>query len=415
MKRLALFGGRKTRQKPFTPFPVIDKEEARIVSEVIKTNRLSGFIAAPGESFLGGPYVKKLEEMIRDYFNVRFAITVNSATAGLHCALAALDLKSDDEVIVPPYTMSATPTAVLMAGATPVFADVSDDDFCIDPAKIEKLITKNTKAIMVVHLFGCPAKMDQIKRLASKHRLAVIEDCAQAPGAKYKGRLVGTIGDAGIFSFNQHKTITTGEGGFIITNDEKLALKMQLIRNHGEAIVEGMGLDDSFAHIFGYNYRMTELEAAVGIGQFPKLDKLNAHRIKLAEYLKKGLSKFKGLSFHKSDNGTKEVYFLLAMKIDDKKLGISRDQLVDALNAEGIPFGKGYVKPLYLLPVFQKNKNKKHRYATGICPVTERLHKKILMNSSPALLRYPMDQKDMDDVIAAFEKILSNKHEFKTL
>lgn len=413
MKELALFGGKKIREKPFTPFPVIAKEEAAMVSEVIKTHRLSGFIAAAGDSFLGGPYVKKLEGMIRDYFKVRFAITVNSATAGLHCALAALNLKSDDEVIVPPYTMSATVSAVLMAGATPVFADICDDDFCLDPVQVEKAVTKHTKAIMVVHLFGCPAKMDKIKAIAKKYKLALFEDCAQAPGALYKKQYVGTIGDAGIFSFNQHKTITTGEGGFIITNDDKLALKMQLIRNHGEAVIEGMGLDDSFAHIFGYNYRMTELEAAVGAAQFPRLDKLNSHRIELAEYLKKQLSQFKGLTFHKSGKGTKEVYFLLAIKVDPRQLGITRDQLVDALNAEGIPFGKGYVKPLYLLPVFQKNAHKKNRYKPGICPVVERLHGKDLINSSPALLRYPMNKKDMDDVVAAFRKILGNKNEFK--
>ena len=286
MKELALFGGKKIRERPFTPFPFLDKEESLMVKEVLASHRLSGFVAAAGDSFLGGPYVKKLEELIKSYFNTRFAITVNSATAGLHCALAALNLKSEDEVIVPPYTMSATASAVLMAGATPIFADICDDDFCINPAEIEKLITRRTKAIMVVHLFGCPARMNEIKKVAQKHDLVIIEDCAQAPGAMYKNKLVGTIGDAGIFSFNQHKTITTGEGGFIITDNEKLALKMQLIRNHGEAVVEGMGLDDSFAHIFGYNYRMTELEAAVGTAQFPRLDRLNSHRIRLAEYLK---------------------------------------------------------------------------------------------------------------------------------
>lgn len=412
MKKLALFGGKKIREKPFPPYPVLGREESGAVKKLLKTNRLSGFVAAAGENFLGGPKVKELEEAIRKYFNVTYAITVNSGTAGLHCALAALDLKAGHEVIVPPYTMSATATAVLMTGATPVFADIDEDDFCINPVEIEKNINSNTKAIVVVHLFGCPSQMDKISKVAKKHNLVVIEDCAQAPGAMYKNRLVGTLGDIGVFSFNQHKTITTGEGGFIITNDKKIALKMQLIRNHGEAVVEGMGLGDEYADIIGYNYRLTELEAAVGIVQFSKLDMLNRQRIRLAEYLIKSLSKIDGLILPSVRDFCKHVYFLFPIRIDSSRIGIDRGQLADALAAEGIPFGKGYVKPLYLLPIYQKRQDRQ-RYETGTCPVAERLHYKELINSSPALLRHPLTKKDMDDVIAAFQKIIYNKNEFE--
>ncbi len=412
MKKLALFGGEKVREKPFPPFPVLSQGEAEAVKEVLKTNRLSGFIAAAGENFLGGPKVKELEEKISKYFNIKYAVAVNSGTAGLHCALVALNLKLGDEVIVPPYTMSATATAVLMAGATPVFSDVDENNFCINPAEIERNITPHTKAIVVVHLFGYPAQMDEIKKIAKEHNLAIIEDCAQAPGAVYKNRLVGTMGDIGVFSFNQHKTITTGEGGFTVTNSQELALRMQLVRNHGEAVVENMGLDENFAHIIGYNYRMTELEAAIGITQFLKLEQLNQHRIRLAEYLTKSLSQIGGLILPSVENNRKHVYFLLPIKVDSSKLGVGRDRLVDALVAEGIPFGKGYVKPLYLLPIYQKRQDSQ-RYKEGICPVAEKLHYRELIYSSPALLRYPMTEKDMNDVVTAFKKIVKNKNEFE--
>lgn len=412
MKKLALFGGKKIRKEPFPPYPALGQEESDAVKKLLKTNRLSGFVAAAGENFLGGPKVKELEKAIRKYFNVAYAVAVNSGTAGLHCALAALDLKAGHEVIVPPYTMSATATAVLMTGAIPVFADINEDNFCINPDEIEKNINSNTKAIVVVHLFGCPSQMDEISKIAKKHDLVIIEDCAQAPGAMYKNRLVGTLGDIGVFSFNQHKTITTGEGGFIITDDEKMALKMRLIRNHGEAVVEDMGLGDEYANIIGYNYRLTELEAAVGIIQFSRLDRLNRQRIRLAEYLMKSLSKIDGLILPSVCDFCKHVYFLFPIRIDSSRIGIGRDRFADALVAEGIPFGKGYVKPLYLLPVYQKRQDK-WRYKTGICPIAEKLHYKELINSSPALLRHPLTKKDMDDVIAAFQKIVHNKNEFK--
>jgi dTDP-4-amino-4,6-dideoxygalactose transaminase len=411
MKKLALFGGEKTRKDSFPPFPVIGDEEVTAVVNVIKSSQLSGFIAAAGDKFSGGPKVQELEENIKQYFSVKYAVTLNSATAGLHCAFEALNLNEDDEVIVPPYTMSATASAVVMAGAIPVFADIDENSFCLSPDAIKKVVTKKTKAICVVHLFGNPADMDEIMIVAKENNLKVIEDCAQAPGALYKDRLVGKIGDIGVFSFNQHKTITTGEGGFSITNDDSFATRMRLVRNHGEAVVEDMDLDETFSNVIGYNYRMTELEAAIGLIQFSKMDKLNNLRIELAEFVIENLSGIEGLVFPDIEKEKKHVYFLLPVKMDSDTLCISRDQFVDALNAEGIPFGKGYVKPLYLLPYFQTGKLK-HKYQKGICPVAERLHFEQLTNSAPMIFRYPMNKSDMNEINIAFKKILDNKEEF---
>src|SRR3989338_598401 len=228
---LALYGGPPVRKKPFKSHPVLGGEEKKEVLSVLKTGQLSGFIANAGPAFLGGVKVRTLESLVSKYFKVPFAIAMYSATAGLHMALSALGVGPGDEVIVTPYTMSASASAILMQGAVPVFSDIEEDTFCLDPKKLEAKITKRTRAILVVHLFGQPARMDKILAVAKRHSLYVLEDCAQAPASLYKKNLVGTLGDIGVFSLNQHKTITTGEGGFAITKDKKLAVRLQLVRN----------------------------------------------------------------------------------------------------------------------------------------------------------------------------------------
>jgi dTDP-4-amino-4,6-dideoxygalactose transaminase len=353
-------------------------------------------------------------------------MTVNSATAGLHAALAAIDVGPGDEVIVPPYTMSASASAILMHNAIPVFADIQEDIFTLDPASIKKAISSRTKAILVVHLFGHPADMTPIMKLAKQHKLRVIEDCAQAPGAIYHGKYVGTIGDMGIFSFNQHKTITTGEGGVVVTNDDELALRVRLVRNHGEVIVKNLP-PRQITGILGWNYRMTELEAAVGIAQFRKLDKLTDHRIALANYLTTELKKLNlpGLILPKTDRDCKHVYFVYPIKYIEKEIGIPRNLFVKALNAEGIPFGAGYVQPIYLEPMYQKQicygdlgcpfkcplYKGKTDYRKGINPICERMHFEELF--STALCRYPLTKKDIDDVISGIKKVYENRKELK--
>jgi len=425
MPKLALLGGKKVREKPFPPHPVLGEEEKKQVLEVLDSGLLSGFIAKPGEHFFGGPKVRQLEDEFKEYFGVKHAIAVNSATAGLHAAVAALNLSPGDEIIVSPFTMSASASAILMNNCIPVFADIQEDIFCIDPRKIELAITPQTKAIIVVHLFGQAAEMDEIIAIAKKYNLYVIEDAAQAIGATYKGRYCGTIGDVGVFSLNQHKTITTGEGGIVVTNNDEIAQKVRLIRNHGEAVVAELGITD-IVNVLGWNYRMTEIEAAIGIAQFRKLDKLNNHRIELANYLTEKLSQFTDyfdLPVVRPYN--KHVYFVYPFKYKEKNIGIPRDLFVKAVQAENIPITAGYNRPLYLEPLFQKKivygtqgcpfscafYKGNVKYDKGICPVAERMYERELIITG--ICRYPLTKHDIDDLINAFEKVLENIGELK--
>lgn len=418
----ALLGGSKVRKRPFPAHPVMGREEIKAVSTVVKSGQLSGFIANASEAFLGGPKVRELEQLFMSYFHIPYAMAVNSATAGLHAALAAAGVGPGDEVLVPPYTMSASAAAVLQANAVPRFVDIRDDVFCMDPELAKKAITRRTKAIVIVHLFGHPAPMDKIMSIARKHKLKVIEDCAQAPGAKYKGQHAGTFGDAGVFSFNQHKTITTGEGGVVVTKNADMAQKIRLVRNHGEAVVEGLGVKD-IVNTLGWNYRMTELEAAVGVEQFKKIDRLTKPRRVIADYLTRHLKQFPGLTPPETLKRATHVYFVYPVRYDAKKAGLPREILIKALQAEGIPFGMGYVKPLYLAPLYQQQlcygsngwpftsipHKERPSYAKGICPVTERMHFQELIHTN--LCYYPVSLKDVADVIKAFKKIFAYRDE----
>lgn len=419
-ERLALHGGEPVRKKPFAAHPVLGPEEKRNVLEVLRTGQLSGFVAKPGEAFLGGPKVRQLEEAIRRLLGCRHAVAMNSATSALHAAVVACGIEPGDEVIVPPYTMSASASAILMAGGIPVFADVDPVRYCLDPADVERRIGPRTRAILVVHLFGHPAPMDELCAIARKRSLRLIEDCAQAPGAMYKGRPVGTLGDIGVFSLNQHKTITTGEGGWAVTGDDKLALKLQLVRNHGEVVQDHLPEAD-FAPILGWNYRMTELEAAVGVAQLARLRTLTRHRVRLAEYLTRRLKGSDGLGLPEPAPGCSHVYFVYPIRYDAKITGIRRDVLLKALAAEGIPFAGGYVRPIYREPIYRQRRMYERsrypfdlqsganvdNYREGSCPVTEDAHADSLIMTG--LCRFPLTRSDMDDIARAFVKVLGQR------
>jgi len=293
---------------------------------------------------------------------------------------------------------------------------VDDKVYGLDPKAVACAITPLTRAMIPVHLFGHPADMDGLMALAREHNLKVIEDCAQAPGAKYKGRLVGTIGDCGIFSFTENKNITTGEGGMFITNDASIAEGARMVRNHGEAILEGQTIRTYTSTMLGWNYRMTEMEAALGIIQFGRMDELNQARIDLADYLSEKLGVVDGLRIPVVYPGAKHVYYVYALKYDEERIGIPRDLFVKALNAEGIPFGAGYVRPLYLTPLYHDKKPFAFRhykgnatYDKGLCPTAERLHERELILT--AIVRPPATFADMDDVVAAIHKIIEYRSE----
>jgi dTDP-4-amino-4,6-dideoxygalactose transaminase len=325
--------------------------------------------------------------------------------------------------------MSASALAPIIYGAVPVFADVDDLNYGLSPESIEKCITPRTKAIIVVHLFGNPAKMDEIMSIARKYDLKVIEDCAQAPMALYKGKPVGTIGDIGIFSLNYHKHIHTGEGGILTTNNEQIAERIYLIRNHGENIVEPKGVQDVF-NTHGFNFRMTEIEAAIGIEQLKKLPTLLQVRLENAEFFSNELRNINGITSPFIELDNKHVFYLHALKFDKHIIGIDRNSFVEAVKAE-IPsailredtplIGSGYVRPLYLQPLYQQRAThcsfncEKYRghvnYDKGICPVAEKLHYEELITHE--YIRPGMNKEDMMDVINAIEKVSKNIDELK--
>lgn len=414
--KLALLGGTPVRSKPFPPYPIIGKEEKQAVLEVLDSGKLSTFLAVPGEYFLGGKKIKEFERRFAEYHGVKYAVAFNSATAALHAAVVAVGVQPGEEVIVPPYTFTSTATCVLMHNAIPVFADVDDEIYGLDPKAVAHAITPLTRALIPVHLFGHPANMDGLMALAREHNLKVIEDSAQAPGAKYKGRLVGTIGDCGIFSFTENKNITTGEGGMLITNDADIAEIARMVRNHGEVILEGQAVRTYTSTMLGWNYRMTEMEAALGIVQFGRMDELNQARIDLANYLAEKLKSIDGLLTPVVYPGCKHVYYVYALKYDEERVGIPRDLFVKALNAEGIPFGAGYVRPLYLSPLYHDKKPFafKHykgnaTYDKGLCPTAERLHERELILTP--IVRPPATFADMEDAVIAIHKIIERRTE----
>lgn len=425
MSKLALLGGAPVRHALFPLYNTIGEEEKKAAMAVIESGNLSQFLGAWDPDFYGGPKVQEFEKLWGTYNGTRHAWTVNSNTSGLFTAVGACDIGPGDEVIVSPYTMSASAIAPLVYGAVPVFADVDPRTFCLDPKSIAERITERTKAILVVHIFGHPADMDAIHALAQKHRLRVIEDCAQAPATTYHGKMVGALGDLGVFSLNYHKHIHTGEGGIVVTNDELLSEKISLIRNHGEQVVEPKGTTN-LTNTFGFNYRLTELQAAIGIEQLKKLPALMATRLKNATWLAEKLGQFPGITPPYTAPDCQHSFYVQSFLYDETKVGVPRNVFIKALRAE-LPssygreknslIGCGYVRPLYLQPVYQQKISQcafncpryqgTVSYAKGICPVTERLHYKELFTME--FMRPGMSPQDLQDVIDGFEKVYNNR------
>lgn len=430
MSKLAINGGEKVRTNLFPAYRVIGKEEEEAVVKVLRSGILSKYLGCWADDFYGGPQVRALEEEWAKHFGVKHAISVNSATSGLYCAAGAVGLNPEDEVIVSPYTMAASATAPLIYNAIPVFADIEEEYFCLDPESIEERITEKTKAIIVVDIFGQPYDMERINAIAKKHNLYVIEDTAQAPGAKYKGKFAGTLGDIGVFSLNYHKHIHCGEGGIVVTDNDELAERVRLIRNHAEAVVGAKGTKN-LNNMIGFNLRMTEVEAAIAREQLKKLDWLLSERQKNVKYLEERLQDISFIRIPKVREGCEHVYYVHAMFYDEEIAGVARERFVEAVKAElmpielreteGVKISCGYVKPLYLQPLFQERIaygdcgypfcESKVEYKKGLCPSCEELYEKKLFLHE--LMRPFMTEKDLDDVVKAFQKVASNISELK--
>jgi perosamine synthetase len=419
-KTLAINGGKPVRTKGWSDNFTLGEEEKKAAIRAIESGYLSLFEGShtPDHpfSFLGGPEVQALEAEWCSYYNIKHSISVNSATSGLYAAIGALGVGFGDEVIVSPYTMSACAVAPMVYGAIPVFADVELDSGSLDPDSIEQNITERTKAILVVHQFGIPANMSRIMEIARKHNLKVIEDCAQAHQAKVRDKFVGAIGDIGVFSLNVNKTIQTGEGGVCTTNDDDLAYRLQLIRNHGEAVVGPAGYEN-ITNIVGFNYRLTEVQAAMAREQLAKLGYLTMRRLELVAELAQKLKPFDFLDPLESREGTMSTYYVCPMRYHSEKTGVVREKFISAVNAEGILFYQGYVEPLYLQPLYQnrhlfkngypftapENRASNPSYNLGTCPNAEQLHfKEMVINEH---VRLPHQLSDIRDIVRAIDKV----------
>ena len=414
-QELALFGGDKTIQTTFQRYNPIGVEEAAAAKQVIESGVLSQFLGTWHEDFYGGPKVQEFERACESYFGVKNAITVNSWTSGLIAAVGAIAIEPGDEVIVSPWTMCASATAILHWNAIPVFADIEPETFNLDPKSVEANITPYTKAIMAVDIFGHSADMDALMAIADKYNLKVISDSAQSPAAMYKGKYAGTLAHIGGYSLNYHKHIHTGEGGILVTDDDELAERMRLIRNHAEAVVGDKGVKN-LANMIGYNFRLGEIECAIGIEQLKKLTDLVESRQRLGNLLSAGLRELTGLQVPVVKPDCTHVYYVYPLILDVNLLGVSRDKIWAALQAEGVPVGKSY-QNLHLLPMYQQKIayglkgfpwtseicHREVNYERGICPVAEALNDTSYL--SIGMCVYDLTDEHIDLIIQAFKKV----------
>jgi dTDP-4-amino-4,6-dideoxygalactose transaminase len=415
--KLALHGGQPVIDHPLPPDSTIGEAELDAVRRVFQRGTLSGFYGSWGEEFLGGVEVRQFEKAWGERFDVLHVMSVNSATSGLYAAMGALGISPGDEVIVPPFTMSATVMAPLIYGGVPVFVDIEPETFCLDVEQVAAAITPQTRAIIAVNLFGHPARLNELAALARSRGVALVEDNAQGPMATESGSYAGTVGDIGVFSLNYHKHIHTGEGGMCVTQDAGLALRLQAIRNHAENIVTPAAITDP-VNMIGFNYRMTEMSAAVGTAQLARIEAEVSRRQCLAEGLSAGLAGLEGITTPIVRAGCRHVYYVWAARLDEDRLGVSRKKFSQALAAEGFPHFAGYVQPLYMLPVFQKRVAigrggwpftlSDRQYFKGMCPVAERMHESELLCFETCAFR--VDDQLLADLIAAFRKVHANRH-----
>jgi dTDP-4-amino-4,6-dideoxygalactose transaminase len=396
---LAILGGTPVRTTPFPAYPVRGEDEVAAAAEVIRAGNLSG---------QGEGQVAAFAAEFAAYSGVRFGVATSNGTTALHTALGAAGVGVGDEVIVPPYTFLSTATSPLMQNAIPVFADIESQTLGLDPRAVAARITPRTKAVIVVHMNGYPADLDGLDALARERGLTLIEDCSHAHGAEHRGRKVGTIGRLGVFSFQQRKNLSLGEGGIVITDDEQLAARAAAFVSFGPVPL-------------AYNYRMTEIHGAIGRVRLRRLDEQNAERIRNARFLDRELEGVPGLRPQRPRPDTKVVYYNYVLHYDESALGVSRRRFTEAVAAEGVPvpaiyrplhrhhtfrtrdaYGHGYpwAAPAYGVPEAEQP-----RYEDGICPVAEEScdRRNIELKIHP-----PATIDDMADIAAALKKVMAH-------
>ncbi|WP_461866390.1 DegT/DnrJ/EryC1/StrS family aminotransferase [Thermococcus sp.] len=359
--------------------PLIGDEEINAVVEVLK----SGMLAH-------GKEVEAFEKEFTQYLGAKHGIAVVNGTAALDVALKALKIGEGDEVITTPFTFISSANSILFQGAKPVFADIDPKTFNLDPNEVLENITDKTKAIIVVHLYGQPADIKAFREIAEDYKLHLVEDCAQAHGAEFEGQKVGTFGDIAAFSFYPTKNMTTGEGGMVVTNDDELAYRAQLIRSHGQT-------KKYFHEELGYNLRMTNIAAAIGRVQLKKLDKWNSRRIENAKLLTEGIGKIDGLTPPYVDPRVKHVFHQYVIKVEEE-FPLSRDELAQKLREKGIGTGIHYPMPVHHQPLYQKL-----GYSKDICPNSIDASKRVLsLPVHPAV-----SKEDIEYIIQTLEELSS--------
>lgn len=355
---------------------VVLKVPYSFFGSIYDQDELDGIHAAmKQDSQTMGPQVQAFQKNFAEYTGTKYAFAVTNCTTAMHVCSQVIGLRPGDEVIVTPNTFIATSLVVLKEGATPVFADINPRTFNIDPREVEKKVTNHTKAIYVVHYGGQMVDMDPIMEIANKYHLIVLEDCAHAPGATYKGRKAGSIGDFGCFSFHSLKNMTTlGEGGMITCNNDRYAHGIENLRcmslehwkNQADYWIPSHFDVDTFDGKWGNNYRMNEAQAAVGIAQLKKLEMLNTKRIENGRYISEGLKGIKGITPVYEDPNCKHIYHLYTVCVEEKELGAGRDEFLRVLYRE-----EGIQGILHYQPTYHFTGLKKMGYKQDICPIAE--------------------------------------------
>lgn len=395
---LAINGGSKTIEKNFS-WPVFDETEVNAVADVVRSGKWGNPDC--------GDIVRSFEDEFAAFCGTKYALTCANGSVALRLALIACGVRPGDEVIIPPYTFIATSTIVLEANCVPVFVDIDPDTYNLDPEKIEAAITKRTKAIIPVHFAGQACEMDKIMAIAKKHNLKVVEDACHGHGAEYKGKKLGSIGDAGCFSFQSSKNLTCGEGGMIITNDEKLYDMMNSLRNVGR-VKGGQWYEH---HNLGCNYRMTQLQVILLVNQLKRIKEQTLRRHENGTYLNSLLEKIDGIKPLSRGRGeTLHSYHIYIFKYYKSEFNnLPKVEFSQMLAAEGVPCFMGYPKPLYKQPLFQE-KNfmcyaipEEVTYKNVSCPITE----KACYEEAVWILQHAMlgPKEDMDKFAEAILKI----------
>ncbi|RLE92595.1 MAG: DegT/DnrJ/EryC1/StrS family aminotransferase [Thermoprotei archaeon] len=398
---LAIKGGKPLRTKPWPKWPIWDSREEKQLLEVLH----SGYWG------IGGKKNEEFAKKFAEYQGAKYGVTCANGTVAIEIALRALDIGYGDEVITTAYTFMATAQAILYVNAKPVFVDIEEDTYNIDPSQIEEAITDRTKAIIPVHVGGAPANMDEIMKIAKKYNLHVIEDAAQAHGAKWGDRGAGTIGEYGTFSFQSSKNLTAGEGGIILTNSEELADRAWSYMNCGR-VRKGKW----YQHVvLGSNYRMTEFQAAILLAQLERAEELFKKREENARYLTKRLEEIEGIEPLKYPSKARPAYHLYIFKYKKEYFNnLPKHKFIEAMVAEGIPCKPGYI-PLYKMEAFTNFKlpcgeGKFGDYCSKLhLPVTEKAcYEEAIWLPQFVLLG---EKEDMDDIAEAIIKIKKNIRE----